>query len=544
LSDAVGACLALALDREADHLNSLCTWNPTEPKLQHLFGRQAIPFVWDFAEADPFGESVGDWAHCVNTVISALETSRLLARPGTVRVCSATDHPLPDDSVDAVITDPPYYDAVPYATLSDFFYVWLKRSLPASYLTDFGTELSPKDRECVVDDAKGKDAAFFERTMRAAMAEARRITRPDGIAVLVFAHKTTAGWESLLQAVLAAGWIVTASWPISTEMATRLRARDSAALGSSIHLILRPRERIDGALETDSVGSWRQVVDELPGRLRVWMPRLASEGIVGADAIFACLGPSLEIFSRYARVEKSSGEAVSLGEYLETVWAAVSREALSMIFAGAETTGLEADGRLTAMWLWTLARSTLSSHTDSEHETDDTGLEGEESERPERVQGFLLEYDAARKIAQGLGARLEGLEHVVELKGDSARLLSVAERSTYLFGKPEAPPAKQVPRKKQGSLFIELSDDTEDLRGDQANTVAAGKSILDRVHQAMLLFGSGRGEAVKTFLLEQGVGRQAQFWGLAQSLSALYPTGTNEKRWVDGVLSRKKGFGF
>jgi hypothetical protein len=191
-----------------------------------------------------------------------------------------------------------------------------------------------------------------------------------------------------------------------------------------------------------------------------------------------------------------------------------------------------------------LARSTLSSHTDSEHETDDTGLEGEESERPERVQGFLLEYDAARKIAQGLGARLEGLEHVVELKGDSARLLSVAERSTYLFGKPEAPPAKQVPRKKQGSLFIELSDDTEDLRGDQANTVAAGKSILDRVHQAMLLFGSGRGEAVKTFLLEQGVGRQAQFWGLAQSLSALYPTGTNEKRWVDGVLSRKKGFGF
>ena len=107
-------------------------------------------------------------------------------------------------------------------------------------------------------------------------------------------------------------------------------------------------------MRTDEIGDWRDVLQELPRRIHEWMPRLAEEGVVGADAIFACLGPALEIFSRYSRVEKASGETVTLKEYLEQVWAAVAKEALTMIFTGADTTGFEEDARLTAMWLWTL----------------------------------------------------------------------------------------------------------------------------------------------------------------------------------------------
>src|SRR5205823_3848784 len=140
---------------------------------------------------------------------------------------------------------------------------------------------------------------------------------------------------------------------IDTERQSRTRAVASASLQSSIFMVCRPREHEDGNL-IDKVGDWRDVLSELPLRMHEWMPRLASEGVVGADAIFACLGPALEIFSRYSRVEKANGDPVLLNEYLEHVWAAVSREALSTIFRDADASGLEPDARLTAMWLWTV----------------------------------------------------------------------------------------------------------------------------------------------------------------------------------------------
>lgn len=189
--------------------------------------------------------------------------------------------------------------------------------------TNFGFDelLTPKDEECIVDDAKNKDNAFFEATMRCAMTEARRITKPDAIGVVVFAHKSTGGWEALLQALIDAGWTITGSWPIDTERPGRLRAMASAALASSVHLVCRPRENSSGSAQAEEIGDWRDVLRELPQRIHEWMPRLSDEGVVGADAIFACLGPALEIFSRYRHVEKANGDAVTLKEYLEQVWA-------------------------------------------------------------------------------------------------------------------------------------------------------------------------------------------------------------------------------
>jgi putative DNA methylase len=544
LARAVQTCLALAADRVADLANSLCGWKLDVQCPTHLFARQAIPMVWDFSESVCLSESSGSWSVMTGRFAEILSSIGSDWRTGEVQQANAAKHPLPDHVAQALVTDPPYYDAVPYAYLSDFFYVWLRRCLLDVHGELLSEKQVPKDTEIVVDRPHElsnsiKDSAFYERELTKAFADGMRILLPSGIGVIVFASKTTASWEAILQAVVDAGWTITGSWPIDTEMETRVAAQGQARLASSVHLVSRPRS--DG-----QVGDWRDVLTELPKRIHDWMPRLASEGVVGADAIFACLGPALEIFSHYAKVEKASGKRVELKEYLEHVWAAVAKEALSMIFRGADATGFDPDARLTAMWFWTLSTGEISNGKAG----DEDEREGEsDDERPGTAvtgSSFVLEYDAARKIAQGLGAHLEQLTQVVEVKGDKARLLPVSERARLLFGKENGNPAKRRKKKvQQRSLFDEAGDDGgEEGSWGELSVSQAGATVLDRLHQSMILFGAGRSAALRRFLTEEGVGRDSRFWHLAQALSALYPVGTEEKRWVDGVLARKKGLGF
>jgi hypothetical protein len=289
--------------------------------------------------------------------------------------------------------------------------------------------------------------------------------------------------------------------------------------------------------------------------MHAWMPRLASEGVVGADAIFACLGPALEIFSRFSRVEKANGEQVLLREYLEHVWAAVSKEALSMIFRDADAGGLEPDARLTAMWLWTLGGGAQPANgngkaTASEEGNDEDAIEAEEEGDGKLAAsgGYTLEFDAARKIAQGLGVHLERSESIVEVKGDKARLLPVAARTRHLFGKDaDVGPGggKRGKKKPQQRTLFEHLDEAEAAEAGwtELKGPPPGTTVLDRLHQAMILFGGNRSEPLKRFLLEDGVGKDPRFWKLARSLSYLYPPGTDERRWIEGVLARKKGLG-
>lgn len=538
---AVQTCLALTIGRMADGNSSLTRWGTTREQINNTFGRQALPMVWDYAEANPVGRATRSLEGMIDWIVKVIERETTHGGAGTVAAVSATDHVLPDDAVEAVFTDPPYYAAVPYADLSDFFYVWYKRSLADTHSALFSLPVTPKEDEIVSLAHRAamyryKNNQWFEQGMGGACSEARRIVRPDGIGIFVFASKETAAWEAMLAALVGAGWTVTASWPIDTEMGSRLRAQNSATLASSIHLFCRPRENPDGSVRVDDVGEWRHVLAELPVKVHEWMPRLAHEGIVGADAIFSCLGPALEIFSRYSSVEKASGEKVTLGEYLEEVWAAVSREALSMIFEGADASGFEEDARLTAMWLWTLHTS-ANGDEPADHEGEGKSL-----------RGYGLEYDAARKIAQGLGAHLESLSHLVEVKGANATLLTAGARTRYLFGKEGSDLPTHPRRKKQEQMTLDFAQEIDALEGqsgDWATGLAAspGKTVLDQLHQAMILFGAGRGEAVRRLLVEDGIGENSHFWRLAQALSALYPAGTDEKRWVDGVLARKKGLG-
>jgi putative DNA methylase len=216
---ALQSVLACAMDREAEHSSSLCRWNSSGQKIQATFGRQAIPMLWDYAETNPFGGSVGSWDSMMECVLIPFESALSLPWAGQSDRASAMHSPLPDDAANGFITDPPYYDSVPYADLADYFYVWLKRTLADRYQALFREDLTPKLEQAIVwhpTSAAEKQQYVFK--MGEALNEGRRVLNPRGIGVVVFAHKSTSGWEAQLQAMVDAGWIVTASWPIDTEL--------------------------------------------------------------------------------------------------------------------------------------------------------------------------------------------------------------------------------------------------------------------------------------------------------------------------------------
>jgi putative DNA methylase len=555
---AVATLLHFVVSRYIFQNCALSRWNATGAKIEGAFGKQALQVVWDFVEANPFSNGSANWNNALDWVVEVVEANLVLVGDGTVQHAAAQDQIVPDDAAHLLATDPPYFAAIPYTDLSNVFYVWERELIRRLYPAMYTSGLIDQRREIIVTNAnqgsdnETKSPEFFAREMSVALSSARRSLAPEGVGVIVFADSSTNSWEAILGAIITAGWTVTSSWPIDTEMQNRTQAQGSASLQSSVHIVCRPRKDAHSLIRDAEIGDWRDVLQELPHRIHEWMPRLAEEGVVGADAIFACLGPALEIFSRYARVEKANGETVSLTEYLEQVWAAVGKEALAMIFTGADATGFEADARLTAMWLWTLSTAASKGDGASTTEAEESGEdeEDENSNAKSKVGGFVLEYDAARKIAQGLGAHLEQLASLIDVKGASARLLPVAERTRSLFQKGEAatPIGRGKAKKKSAQLSLGFVADLEEAEASGGWGITGaphkGETVLDRVHQSMILFGAGRGEALKRFLVDDGAGRDDRFWRLAQAFSALYPSSTDEKRWVDGVLARKKSLGF
>ena len=385
-----------------------------------------------------------------------------------------------------------------------------------------------------------KDKQFFEDGMAAAFTEGRRILREDGIGSVVFAHKTTEGWEALLSGMIRGGWTITGSWPIATEMASRLRARDSAALATSVHLICRPRT------EEAPVGDWADVLRELPTRVTAWMERLQGEGIRGADLVFACIGPALEIFSRYRAVETAEGRKVGLPEYLEKVWEVVSRAALEQVLGNGDAASgeLEEDARLTALFLWTLQSAEATEENDKKRE------EEEEAVTKMAAKGFSLPFDVVRRFAQPMGIDLDvWTGRVIGQDKGVVRLLPVAERAKALFGEDGTRAAadwieSDTGGDLQGVLFPDMeAAPKKKSRGRGKKAILSGDAkvhspdatTLDRVHAAMLLQASGRANALRK-LLSSEQDRGPDFLRLANALSALYPKGSEEKRLLDAML--------
>ena len=422
--------LALLLGKMADGNNSCAAWDNSAENSVNLFTRQAIPIVWDFCESTPTSTARGVFLSNLDAASKVIDSTRIVAS-SQVQSADATDHPLPDQSAGVWFTDPPYYDAISYSDLSDFFLVWLKRTLPDHPLLrdpfDPQNPLSPKDREAVQDETKKrdgrvKDRKFFEDVMGDAFTEGRRVLTEEGIGSVVFAHKTTEGWEALLSGMIRGGWTITGSWPIATERASRLRARDSAALATSVHLICRPRPA------DAPIGDWADVLRELPTRVADWIERLQTEGIRGADLVFACIGPALEIFSRYRAVETAEGDIIGLPDYLEKVWEVVGRAALQQVLGTAEAQArnglsgaLEEDARLTALFLWTLqSTAPVPENQEQDDEADEKAV------AKVVATGFALPFDVVRRFAQPMGIDLDTwTDRIIGQEKGVVRLLPV-----------------------------------------------------------------------------------------------------------------------
>lgn len=243
---AVCTYLASSIDRAADFGSTLCTWNYTGGRgTLHTFSRQALPMVWDFAESAAFNTSGANYEAGIKASLATIPLCLFNNSASTIR-CSSMTLPLETESLDAIITDPPYFDSVPYADLSDFFYIWLKRSIGHLYPEHFSSKLTPKKNEAIMEPSryrgdKQKAAKAYEEMMHKAFCEANRVLKNDGITAIVYAHKTTAGWTTLIDSLRRAGFIITEAFPLDTERTGRLRAMDSAALASSIFLIARKR---------------------------------------------------------------------------------------------------------------------------------------------------------------------------------------------------------------------------------------------------------------------------------------------------------------
>ena len=312
-----------------------------------------------------------------------------------VRQASATELPYPDNYFDAVFTDPPYYDNVPYSYLSDFFYVWLKRSIGYLYEDLFFTPLTPKSKEIVAYSHQegGYEAGKkrFEEMLKKAFQEIHRVLKPEGIAVIVYTHKSTQGWETLINSLLDSGLVPTASWPIDTEMKTRLRAQQSGALASSIYIVCRKMKR-------EKIGWFEEIREEIRKYLSKRLESLWEEGISGPDFFIAGIGSAIEIFGKYEKVMDYAGNEIKADRLLEFVREVVTDYAIRQILHNGIASQISELTRFYILWRWAFMDKTV-------------------------------DFDTAKKLAQGLGIDLNrSKKGFIKIDKDKVKVLGPHER--------------------------------------------------------------------------------------------------------------------
>lgn len=327
-AEAITVYLSCAISRLADYSDTLCSWNINGGSVRNTFSRQAIAMSWDFIEINPLEKMSGNWLGAVEWVKDVLE-NLVVGTSGSVLQRDAVEVQM---SIQPCIsTDPPYYDNVPYADLSDFFYVWLRPSLNSIYPNLFGTLLTPKLRELVADPlrhgSKQKAQCFFEEELSKAFSRMRETAHPDYPLTVFYAFKqseseanessltaiSSTGWETMLEGLIKAGFLITGTLPMRTERSARTRGIGSNALASSIVLVCRPRPA-DAPSTTR-----RRFVDELKSELPDALKKLQQGNIAPVDLAQASIGPGMAIFSRYAKVLESDGSPMRVRTALQLI---------------------------------------------------------------------------------------------------------------------------------------------------------------------------------------------------------------------------------
>lgn len=328
--EAIGVYLANLVDQLANHNSSICSWHAGNTQLRNVFSRQAIPMTWDYAESNPFCNSSGCFDNLFIRMTEAFQgLPSIVSKPGIVRQFDAQS----DNGMRNIVvsTDPPYYDNIGYADLSDFFYVWLRQSLRRTYPRLFSTMLVPKHEELVATpyrESRGKDGArdFFEEGMFSTFKQICKYACDDVPVTIYYAFKqsetestndvestASTGWETMLSAIIRAGFSITGTWPMRTEMGSRMIASGTNALASSIVLVCRKRP------EVAPMGTRRDFVMALKRELGPALDKLRSSNIAPVDLAQSAIGPGIGVYSRYSQVLEADGSPMTVRAALQLI---------------------------------------------------------------------------------------------------------------------------------------------------------------------------------------------------------------------------------
>jgi putative DNA methylase len=388
--------LGLWLSRNAMRMSTVGRWDTGGETFQTPFDRANLPMKWDYPEANPFCGVTGGFLNQLDWIKAFIaRESNGAAVPGHVSRGDGAALRLEAGAADATVTDPPYFDEAAYADLSDFFYVWLKRTVGDLAPEALATPLTPKTDEATAlkhrhaGDGAAADKHFTDKLAQV-FAEAKRVTKPRGLYSIIFAHQETQAWAALIRSLFAAGLTIDATWPIEMEMKNRMRGLNSAALETSITVICRSRV-------VGSAVAFKDVRREIEQAVRESVKRFWSYGFRGADLIVACYGPAVGVFGKYERVEKADGTPVGIPELLELAKQA-ARDAIAGEFRG--------DNLSTLYYVWANLYGT------SEQSWDDARL----------VVQIGGEEDNAMEVARGHG--------IFVVDGSKCRLALLEDRAS------------------------------------------------------------------------------------------------------------------
>lgn len=323
-AEAVSVYLAFLVDRLADRLSTLCNWDKGYTKINHTYGRQALPMVWDYVEGNPFGSKTGSFSSMIRLITDCLNIMVVGEKGKAVQFEAQNDCGLRNLMIS---TDPPYYDNIGYAELSDYFYVWMRDSLKEVYPKIFRTMLVPKNEELIAapyrHNGSGDEAkSFFEDGMYRTCCQINEYSREDIPVTIYYAFKqsdtaggttVSTGWETMLSAVIRAGFAITGTWPMRTEMANRMIANGTNALASSIVLVCRKRP------ETAMSCTRRDFINALHREMRPALEKLQSANIAPVDLAQSAIGPGIGVFSRYKSVLESDGKPMTVRAALQII---------------------------------------------------------------------------------------------------------------------------------------------------------------------------------------------------------------------------------
>ena len=536
VAEGVTAGLTVIFGKFVDYFSTLCLWSGVNDEVLHTFSRFAFPITWDFAEANPFTESARFYRGGIDVVGRVV--GHLLIATGHETGCSANviceSSLKPKERQDVVVTDPPYYDAIPYSDLMDYFFIWQKRILTGTAIAKggvFGEALSPKwdhaanDGELIEDESrhggdKAKAKQSYEDGMARAFVSCHQALEDDGRLVIVFANKTIDAWETLVAAIIKSGFIVTGSWPIQTERVGRLRGNSSAALASSVWIVCRKRP------QTAQAGWEEKVLDEMRVTLfdardtlggRNILQYFFDLGIRGPDFIWAALGPALEAYSAHPFVKKTAGGMLTVPEFLAEVRKLVLHFSLGEL-PGFKEISQQTQGRGESLEIDSVTQYYLLHRAYF-------GLEAAPA-------GACIMY------AQACGKNENELKmvwHVIEQGGKSKagrpkseELQDVAEEGE---GESKGNEFRLVPWEERAQR-----EELGEMRGGQA------APLIDRLHRLMKLFQQNRTAEVQQLYDAWGLANDRAFSPLLQAVRelSLHDRQDTERRLVEALATQLK----